>query len=78
MTHKNFIKKCHLPASTIQAVDDALVTDRRDTRRMLVGSALAQEAAIAAADEARWRLGRVLPPPPEELSNRPPRRRPPR
>ena len=34
------------------------------------------QAVIVAAEDARRRLGRELPPPPQKLSNRPPRRRP--
>ena len=52
------------------------VPDRQELGRMLARSAFAQEAVIAAAEEARRRLGRDLPPPPQKLSNRPPRRRP--
>ncbi|MFC7362228.1 hypothetical protein [Nocardioides astragali] len=75
VTRKSFNKKHDLPASTIEAVEDALVADRQELGRMLARSAFAQEAVIAAAEEARWRLGRDLPPPPQKLSNRPPRRR---
>jgi hypothetical protein len=76
VTRKGFSKKHDLPASTIEAVEDALVADRQELGRMLARSAFAQEAVIAAAAEARRRLGRDLPPPPQKLSNRPPRRRP--
>ena len=76
VTRKSFNKKHDLPASTIEAVEDALVADRQELGRMLARSAFAQEAVIAAAEEARRRLGRDLPPPPQKLSNRPPRRRP--
>jgi hypothetical protein len=76
VTRKSFNKKHDLPASTIEAVEDALVADRQEFGRMLARSAFAQEAVIAAAQEARRRLGRDLPPPPQKLSNRPPRRRP--
>ena len=76
VTRKSFNKKHDLPASTIAAIEDALVVDRQELGRMLARSAFAQEAVIAAAEEARRRLGRELPPPPHKLSNRPPRRRP--
>ncbi|WP_341926047.1 hypothetical protein [Nocardioides psychrotolerans] len=75
-TRKSFSKKHDLPASTIAAVEDAIVTDRQELGRAIGRSAFALEAVIAAADEARRRLGRELPPPPQKLSNRPPRRRP--
>jgi hypothetical protein len=75
-TRKSFNKKHDLPTSTIEAVEDAIVTDRQELGRVLARSAFAQEAVIVAADEARRRLGRELPPPPQKLSNRPPRRRP--
>ena len=73
---KSFNKKHDLPASTIEAVEDAVVADRQDLGRVLARSAFAQEAVIAAAAESRRRLGRELPPPPQKLSNRPPRRAP--
>lgn len=76
VTRNSFNKKHDLPASTIEAVEDALVVDRQELGRMLARSAFAQEAVIAAAEEARRRLGRDLRPPPQKLSNRPPRRRP--
>ena len=75
-TKKSFNKKHDLAASTIEAVEDAIVTDRQELGRVVARSAFAQQAVIAAADEARRRLGRELPPPPQKLSNRPPRRRP--
>ncbi len=75
VTRKSFNKKHDLPASTIEAVEYALVADRQELGRMLARSAFPQEAAIAAAEEAHRRLGRDLPPPPQKLSNRPPRRR---
>jgi hypothetical protein len=75
-TRKSFSKKHDLPTSTIEAVEDAIVTDRQELGRAIGRSAFAQEAVIAAANEARRRLGRELPPPPQKLSNRPPRRRP--
>jgi hypothetical protein len=75
-TRKSFNKKHDLPASTMSTVEDALIADRQELGRMLARSAFAQEAIIAAAADARRRLGRELPPPPQKLSNRPPRRRP--
>ncbi len=65
-----------LPASTMEEVDAAIITDREELGRALGRSAFTQEAVIAAAGAARDRLGRALPPPPQKLSNRPPRRRP--
>ena len=75
-TRKSFSKKHDLPASTIEAVEDAIITDRQELGRAVGRSAFAQEAVFSAAEEARRRLGRELPPPPQKLSNRPPRRRP--
>jgi len=72
---KSFNKKHDLPASTIEAVEDAVVTDRQELGRVIARSVFTQEAVMVAADEARRRLGRELPPPPQKLSNRPPRRR---
>lgn len=66
-----------LRVSTIEAVEDALILDRRELGRVVSRSAFAHEAVVAAAAAARERLGgRPLPPPPARLSNRPPRRRP--
>ncbi|MDP3966764.1 MAG: hypothetical protein Q8Q02_00670 [Nocardioides sp.] len=76
VTRKSFNKKHDLTASTIEAVEDALVADRQELGRMLARSVFAQEAVVVAAEAARQRLGRDLPPPPQKLSNRPPRRRP--
>lgn len=76
VTRKCFNRKHDLPASTMEAVEDALVVDRQEFGRMLARSAFAQEAVVAAAVDSRRRLGRELPPPPQKLSNRPPRRRP--
>ncbi len=73
---KSFNKKHDLPASTIEAVEDAVVADRQELGRVIARSVFAQEAVVAAANEARRRRGRELPPPPLKLSNRPPRRRP--
>ena len=68
VTRDRFNKKHDLPASTVEAVEDALVVDRQELGRMLARSAFAQEAVIAAAEEARRRLGRDLPPPPQKSS----------
>ena len=75
VTRKSLNKGHDLPASTIEAVEDAIVADRQELGRMLSRSAFAQEAVIAASQEAHRRLGRELPPRPQKLSNRPPRRR---
>ncbi|KAB2811030.1 hypothetical protein F9L07_03605 [Pimelobacter simplex] len=76
VTRRSFNRSHPLPESTMEAVDAALVADRQEMGRMLARSAFAQEAVIVAAEDARRRLGRSLPPPPQKLSNRPPRRRP--
>ncbi|MGE9808982.1 hypothetical protein [Janibacter sp. G1551] len=73
-TRRSFNKSHPLPASTIEAVEAAIVTDRSELGRALGRSAFTQEAVIAAVVDARRRLGRELPPPPQKLSNRPPRR----
>lgn len=75
-TRKSFDKKHDSPASTIEVVEDTVVADRQELGRVVARSAFAQEAVIAAAEEARRRLGRDLPPPPQKLSNLPPRHRP--
>ena len=65
VTRKSFNKKHDLPPSTIEAVEDALVADRQELGRVLARSVFAQEAVIVAAEAARRRLGRDLPPPPQ-------------
>lgn len=60
--------------ATIEALEDAIVADRQHGR-LVSRSAFVLEAVHAAADAARARLARPLPPPPAKLSNRPPRRR---
>lgn len=63
-----------LKQHTIDALEQAIVDDRRDLGRMVSRSGFVQEAARAAAVEARRRRGRELPPAPARLPNRPPRR----
>jgi len=75
-TRKSFNKAHPLRESTIGALEEAIVADRRELGRVVPRSGFAQEAVIAAAEEARGRFGRALPPPPAKLSNRPPRRMP--
>jgi hypothetical protein len=74
-TTRNGFNRAHrLRESTIDALRKAIVDDRRELGRYVSVSGLAHEAVIAAAQEARRRYGRNLPPPPAKLSNRPPRR----
>jgi hypothetical protein len=58
----------------ISAIEQAIITDRRELGRVVSRSRFVLEAATAAAAEARDRRGRPLPPPPRLLVNRPPRR----
>lgn len=65
-----------LRASTIDALEEAIIQDRQIARRMLSRSGFLREAVIAAARQAQARLatGATLPPAPERLPNRPVRR----
>lgn len=65
-----------LRAATIDALEEAIIEDRRVTRRMLSRSGFLREAVIAAAGQALDRLGpgASLPPAPQRLPNRPVRR----
>jgi hypothetical protein len=74
-SRKPFNRAHHLGASTVQAAENAIITDRGDLGRMVSVSEFVREAVVAAAADARRRYGRDLPPPPARLSNRPPRRR---
>jgi hypothetical protein len=62
--------------AVIDAVEQAIVVDRRELGRVVSRSGFALEAVAAAASQARRRLGRPLPPPPRRLASRPPRRGP--
>lgn len=57
VTRKSFNKKHDLPVSITEAVEFALVADRQELGRVLARSAFAQEAVIAAAEEARLAAG---------------------
>jgi hypothetical protein len=58
----------------IDAIEDAIVADRRVLGRVVSRSRFVLEAVTAAAAAAQERRGRALPPPPRQLANRPPRR----
>lgn len=60
-------------ADLIDAIEQAIITDRRELGRVASRSRFVLEAVTAAAETARNRLGRPLPPPPRLLANRPPR-----
>ena len=60
-------------AELIAAIEQAIITDRRELGRVVSRSRFVLEAVTAAAANARQRLGRPLPPPPRLLANRPPR-----
>lgn len=64
-----------LRVRTVELVEEAVILDRGEFGRVVSRSAFAAEAVVAAAQAARERLGRPLPPPPARLGNRPPRRR---
>ena len=61
---KSFNKGHPLKPTVVEAVEDAIVTDRQELGRIVARSGFVKEAVIAAAEDARRRLGRGLPPPP--------------
>lgn len=63
-----------LEATTVNALEDAILTDRRELGRVVSRSEFVRHAALAGADQAEQRLGRRLPPAPLRLPNRPVRR----
>jgi hypothetical protein len=73
---KSFNKGHPLKPAVVDSMEDAIVTDRQKLGRMVARSGFVKEAVLAAAEDARRRLGRALPPPPARLPNRPPRRPP--
>jgi hypothetical protein len=71
---RGFSKTYPLKASTVDALEGAIVDDRQEVGRVVSRSGFLREAVQAAARLARDRYGRDLPPPPARLPNRPPRR----
>ena len=71
---KSFSKGHPLKKGVVDAMEEAIVTDRQELGRMVARSGFVKEAVLAAGEDARRRLGRALPPPPARLPNRPPRR----
>jgi hypothetical protein len=62
----------HVPSSTVDAMEAAIVDDRRGGR-VLSRTEFVSEAVRAATAEARKRYGQDLPPAPARLPNKPPR-----
>jgi len=60
-----------LKATTVNALEDAILTDRRELGRVVSRPEFVRHAALAASDQAEQRLGRRLPPVPLRLPNRP-------
>ncbi|MDN5898475.1 MAG: hypothetical protein L0H74_00220 [Brachybacterium sp.] len=74
-THRKGFNQAHpLGAETLEAVEEAITADLEELSRPGSRSRFAQEAVLVAAEQARRRRGRPLPPPPRELPNRPMRR----
>lgn len=71
---RGFSKTYPLKASTVEALEGAIVDDRQQADRVISRSGFLREAVHAAARHARDRVGRDLPPAPSRLPNRPPRR----
>lgn len=66
------VSKGHrLELHVIEAMEDAIVADRQELGRALSRSGFVHEAVLAAAEDARRRFGRALPPAPARLPNRP-------
>lgn len=73
-TRKSFNQSHPLPLELVDQLEVAIVDDRREQGRVVARGGFVEEAVVAAADQARRRLGRELPPAPAKLVNRPPRR----
>jgi hypothetical protein len=71
---RGFSKAYPLPVEIVQAMEQAIIADRRELGRVVSRSGFARQAVAAAAERARIRLGYDLPPAPARLPNRPPRR----
>jgi hypothetical protein len=71
-----FSKAFPLPVEIVQALEQAIIDDRRELGRMVSRAGFVREAVTHAAQRARQRLGRELPPAPPRLPTRPPRRFP--
>jgi hypothetical protein len=71
---RGFSKAYPLPVEIVQAMEQAIIADRRQLGRVVSRSGFARQAVAAAAERARIRLGHDLPPAPARLPNRPPRR----
>jgi hypothetical protein len=72
---RGFSKAYPLPVEIVQAMEQAIIADRRQLGRIVSRSGFARQAVAAAAERARIRLGHDLPAAPARLPNRPPRRR---
>lgn len=75
-THRKSFNQSHpLPLVLVDHLEMAVVADRQERGRVVARSGFVEEAVFAAAEQARERLGRGLPPAPAKLANRPPRGR---
>lgn len=75
-SHRRSFNQSHpVPSFLVDQLEVAVVEDRRELGRLVARSGFVAESVFAAAEEARQRLGRDLPPPPAKLVNRPPHRR---
>lgn len=64
-------KGYRLAQNVVDAMEEAIVADGRELGRLHSRSGFVHEAVLAAAEDARQRLGRDLPPAPARLPIRP-------
>ena len=71
---RGFSKAFPLQVEVVEALEQAIIDDRRELGRVVSRAGFVREAVTHAAQRARQRLGRDLPPAPARLPTRPPRR----
>jgi hypothetical protein len=71
---RGFSKAFPLQVEVVEALEQAIIDDRRELGRVVSRAGFVREAVTDAAQRARQRLGRDLPPAPARLPTRPPRR----
>jgi hypothetical protein len=74
VANRGFSKAFPLQVEVVQALEQAIIDDRRELGRMVSRAGFVREAVTHAAQRAGQRLGCDLPPAPPRLPTRPPRR----